>query len=57
MRTLNEYTPLVNAVALQILLERDRCMRDCDEALALRFVDRVKSASRNTVASRSENAT
>lgn len=46
MKTLVDPSPLVNAIALQLMLERDRCMRDCDEALALRFVDRVKLASR-----------
>jgi hypothetical protein len=46
MRKLIEPSPMVKAIALQLMLERDRCMRDCDEALALRFVDRVKSSSR-----------
>jgi hypothetical protein len=48
MHKLIEPSPMVKAVQLQLLLERDRCMRDCEEALALRFVDRVKSASRAT---------
>ncbi|MES1178960.1 MAG: hypothetical protein ABUL62_31885 [Myxococcales bacterium] len=46
MQKLIEPSPLVNAIALQLMLERDRCMRECDEALALRFVDRVKRSSR-----------
>lgn len=46
MRNLIEPSPLVKAIALQLLLERDRCMRDCDEALALHFVERVKRSSR-----------
>lgn len=46
MHKLIEPSPMVKAIALQLMLERDRCMRDCDEALALRFVDRVKRDSR-----------
>ena len=46
MKTLIDPSPLVNAIALQLMLERDRCMRECDDALALRFVDRVKRSSR-----------
>jgi len=46
MRKLIEPSDLVKAVQLQLMLERDQCMRDCDEALALRFVDRVKRAAR-----------
>jgi len=56
MQKLIDPSPTVKAVALQLMLERDRCMRDCDEALALRFVDRVKTASRATTASQSLEA-
>ena len=46
MRKIIEPSPMVKAIALQLLLERDRCMRECDDAIALHFVERVKRSSR-----------
>lgn len=46
MSKLIDPSPLVKALQLQLLLERDRSMRDCDQALALRFVDRMKRETR-----------
>ncbi len=46
MCNLNESSPLVKAIALQLMLERDRSMRACDDALAFHFIERLKRLSR-----------
>jgi len=46
MRKVIEPSLIVKAIALQLMLERDRCMQSLDDARALRFVERLKQSAK-----------